>query len=552
MPETDKITSNQKTISLIERAKLIHKDKYDYSQAEVITMTTPIEIYCNVHKKIFLQSPKVHLRGSGCPDCGKITRGKNRRMNTEQFIEKAREIHGDLYDYSDTIYVLSCSQVTIICRKHGPFSQKPNGHLNNKSGCRKCANEYNSINQRSNTESFIKKATIIWGERWDYSLVEYIDVATPVNILCKVQGHGVFQQTPNGHLTHRNGCMKCLDWVTNTEDFIQKAISIHGNTYNYENTVWINAVSKVKIGCNIHGEFEQSPNNHLSGQGCNKCARRMWIFSTEEFIAESRKVHGDEYNYSLSVYTKMLEPLIIICKIHGNFTQSASNHITHSQGCYECGRNKAIISRRKTLDEFIDESKKRHSLLFDYSRITSETYVNRSTPVEIGCLQCNEYFHQQPCDHLSGSGCPFCRNKTELILYKFLTEVNGFMVSIQKSFDDCRNFKPLPFDMFLYEYNILFESDGDQHLKHVPRYHKKVDLKERQETDFKKMNYALKNGFTVIRIYQMDVYGNSYDWKTDLLNHIRHYDTPQIIYLSKNNKYNEYHQKYIEYNKNNI
>ena len=79
-----------------------------------------------------------------------------------------------------------------------------------------------------------------------------------------------------------------------------------------------------------------------------------------------------------------------------------------------------------------------------------------------------------------------------------------------------------------------------------------MSLKERQETDFKKMNYALKKGLTVIRIYQMDVYNNSYDWKTDLLNHIKHYDTPQIIYLSKNNKYNEYHEKYIEYNNQSI
>jgi very-short-patch-repair endonuclease len=551
MTDIDELMPNPKKESFIERAKVFHGDKYDYSRSIIVTMTTLTEIYCNIHKTYFSQLPKVHLRGCGCPHCGKITRGKNRRMNTEQFIEKAREIHRDRYDYSDTKYILSRSNVTIICRKHGPFSQKPNDHLGKKAGCRKCADEYNSNNQRSNTEDFIKKAKIIWGERWDYTLVEYIDVVTPVNILCKVQGHGVFQQTPNGHLSHRNGCIKCLDWVTNTEDFITKAISIHGNLYNYENTVWINAVSKVKIGCNIHGEFEQSPNNHLQRQGCEKCARRMWIFSTEDFIRESKKVHGDEYDYSLSVYTKMLEPLTITCKIHGNFSQSPSNHITHCQGCYECGRNRAINSRRKTLDEFIEESKQSHALPYDYSRITPETYVNRSTPVEIGCLTCNEYFLQRPYDHLSGSGCIFCRNKTELIIHNFLIEHN-VKVCRGKSFDDCRNIKPLPFDFFLEEYNILLESDGDQHLKYVPRYHKKVSLNERQETDFKKMNYAFKKGLTVIRIYQMDVYNNSYDWKTDLLNHIKHYDTPQIIYLSKNNKYNEYHEKYIEYNNQSI
>lgn len=550
MPEINHIS--EKTLSFIRRAKVIHGDKYNYSRSIVNIMTLPIEIYCNIHKKLFLQSPKVHLRGCGCPDCGRMKTIISRSLTTEEFIEKAKQIHSDLYDYSSVLYISSHTKVIIICRKHGQFQQTPNGHLGKKAGCRKCSNEKCSNRQRSNTDDFIKKSIIIWGERWDYSLVEYTDASTHVDILCKVDGHGVFKQTPNGHLSHRNGCMKCLDWVTNTEDFITKSRTIHRDLYDYQHTQYINGVLKVKIGCSIHGIFEQRPNNHLSGEGCDKCARRMWIFSTEDFIRESKKVHGDDYEYTESIFTKMSEPLIITCKIHGNFLQSPSNHITHSQGCNECGKIKRMISRRKSLDEFIEEAKIRHSIIsFDYSRITQETYVDRNTPVEIGCLRCNEYFKQKPYDHLSGSGCLVCINKTEHIIYIFLSG-HGFAVTNQKSFDDCRNVRPLPFDKFLEEYNILLEIDGDQHFSIVPRWHKKISLLERQETDFKKMNYALKNGFTIIRIYQTDVINNSYDWKTDLLIHIKHYDIPQIIYLSKNDKYHEYNENYIEYNHRNI
>lgn len=536
------IAEDEKTTSFIKRSNEIHGDKYLYSSTKVSTMNSKVEIFCKKHNKIFLQSPKVHLRGCGCPECGKIVSSTQRKMTTEEFIKKAKEIHGDIYDYSVSIYISSQTLINIKCKKHGIFQQKPNGHLSKRAGCNKCAIERNSDKQRSTTEEFNVKARELWGDRFDYSNVEYINASTHITILCK-EHCLIFGQTPNGHLSGNNGCTKCLGWCKNTEEFIKKAREIHGDNYDYKESCWVKCDIKVKIGCKIHGEFEQTPNGHLCGHGCEKCARGMNIFSTEEFIEKAKEVHGDIYDYSLSNYTKMSDLLKIICKEHGEFLQSPSNHITHSEGCFECGKLKRKLSRRKSIEEFVIEAKIRHTIDFDYSRITPDTYIDRSSPIEIGCLRCKEYFIQVPRDHLTGAGCRFCRNKTEHIVYKFLRN-NEISLIVEKSFDDCRNEKPLPFDMFLKEYNILLEIDGDQHFVHIPRFHKKTSLEIRQKTDFKKMNYALKNGFTVIRIYQVDIHGKTYDWQNDLLNHIKIYDTPQIVYLSKDDRYNEYKQKY--------
>lgn len=535
------IMEDTKTKSFIEKSIEKHGNRYEYLTTKVSNMNSKVEIYCKKHNKFFLQSPKVHLRGCGCPECGKIVSSTQRKMTTEEFIKKAKEIHGDIYDYSVSIYVTSQTLINIKCKKHGTFQQKPNGHLSKRAGCNLCAIERNSNKQRSTTEEFTGKARELWGDRFDYSKVEYINASTHINILCKEHGL-MFRQTPNGHLSGNNGCTKCLGWCKNTEDFIEKSREIHGDAYIYDETNWIRCDIKVKICCKDHGIFEQTPNNHLFGNGCEKCARRMYIFSTEEFIEKAREVHGNIYDYSLSSYTKMTDILRIGCKEHGEFSQSPSNHITHSQGCPECGNIKKMISRRKSLEEFIERVKEFHGDKYDYSRITKDTYVDTSTAIEIGCSRCNTFFWQKPKDHYR-SGCSNCRNKTEFIVYNFLIE-KGICVIREKSFTDCRNIKPLPFDMFLEKHKILLEIDGNHHFFYVKRYHKKHSLEERQETDFKKMDYALDNGYTVIRICQEDVYENKYDWQKDLIDHIKIYDIPEVIYLSKNDKYDDYKQKY--------
>lgn len=124
-------------------------------------------------------------------------------------------------------------------------------------------------------EHFIKRAKEIHGNKYDYSKFNYIDYKTPSIIICKK--HGEFKQSPNKHLSKRRGCHACsieenaLKRLKTTEKFISDAILIHGDKYDYSKTQYKSAHDKVTIICKKHGEFEQTANDHLSGHGCSKC-----------------------------------------------------------------------------------------------------------------------------------------------------------------------------------------------------------------------------------------------------------------------------------------
>jgi hypothetical protein len=193
---------------------------------------------------------------------------------TKKFIEDSVEVYGNKYDYSESEYTGVMKPIKIICAIHGVFNQSPNAHLNGH-GCKSCGVEKRVAESRSNTSTFILKAVEIHGDLFDYSLVEYKNNSTKVKIICKE--HGVFEQTPAGHLAGR-GCSRChFDNVgkskrSNKEDFASNSQIPHGNFYDYSEVVYLNNSTKVKIICPNHGAFWQQPNNHLQGKGCPQCA----------------------------------------------------------------------------------------------------------------------------------------------------------------------------------------------------------------------------------------------------------------------------------------
>lgn len=138
---------------------------------------------------------------------------------------------------------------------------------------------------RLTTEQFIYKSIKIHGNKYDYSLVNYVNAHTKVDIICKI--HGVFSQTPNDNLSNK-GCFLCRgDRISKSKrdtksEFIKKAILVHGSRYDYSLVDYINQESKVKIKCDIHGVFEQSPNGHLAKKGCCKCGRDSTEKSAKE------------------------------------------------------------------------------------------------------------------------------------------------------------------------------------------------------------------------------------------------------------------------------
>lgn len=190
------MTKKFTTEIFISRARLIHGDTFLYDRSEYTTSRNKVTITCRVHGD-FEQNAMNHLRGDGCRKCSR----EDRRLNTELFIMRSREIHGDKFDYERTRFITSRDNVIITCRKHGDFEQKANNHLNGN-GCMECANDA----RRMTTEDFISAAKDIHGDTYLYDKTEYVSSHEKVTITCRT--HGDFDQTAYHHLLGVR-CAKC-------------------------------------------------------------------------------------------------------------------------------------------------------------------------------------------------------------------------------------------------------------------------------------------------------------------------------------------------------
>lgn len=331
-----------------------------------------------------------------------------------------------------------------------------------------------------------------------------------------------------------------------TEEFISKAIAIHGDKYDYGDVVYINCRTNIKIYCNkCKRYFEQTPNNHLHGQGCYYCNNNRYkYFDQEVFINRCKKVHGDRYDYDKTLYKGMREKIEIYCKMCKKyFWQRAGIHVRGGK----CLHGKNPI--KWTQKSFIEEAIRIHKDKYDYTKVK---YKDMDTPVKIFCNKCKKYFKQIPCNHLKGSdckcylkeklhnrqawssvkfienakkihkdrydyslveyyncktpvkikccdcntvflqspdshllgkGCPkCCASRGENMIEDWLV-AHAIQYSKQYRYKDCKDKRPLPFDFYLPDYNACIEFQGEQHYKKGIKFFtsRNKDLKKAEE-----------------------------------------------------------------------
>ena len=200
----------------------------------------------------------------------------SKKLTTEEFIERAKAIHGDKYDYSLVEYKTDKNKVKIICKHcRRIFEQKPSNHLQGK-GCLNCGQLKSHQKRLKTTKEFIKEAKKIYGNKYDYSEFEYKGAKVKGKIWCNTCRE-FFYTTPSNFLRGRK-CPKCAfkqrvdKRSSTTEEFIKNAKKIHDDKYNYSKVNYINSYTKVSIECNCcHKVFKQQPHKHLIGQGCPFC-----------------------------------------------------------------------------------------------------------------------------------------------------------------------------------------------------------------------------------------------------------------------------------------
>lgn len=277
----------------IEKCRAIHGDTYDYSQTAYTLSTAKLTIICRTHGP-FEQVANCHTSGKqGCPKCGVMKPIDKSRSDTDTFVSKAQAIHGDRLDFSKTIYGANNKEkVTVTCPIHGDFLAKPNSILNGQ-GCAICGKQRGGAVQRKSKEKFLADAADVHGDRYDYSLVEYVNSVTPVKIICKT--HGEFEQKPTYHTSNAAGCPLCgiaraskFKLVT-FDDFVRQARAVHGDKYEYPEQVLTGTKDDVRIICKEHGEFTQRPNNHTNGAGCQKCwsGTSKWEIELQQYLEEA-------------------------------------------------------------------------------------------------------------------------------------------------------------------------------------------------------------------------------------------------------------------------
>lgn len=345
--------------------------------------------------------------------------------------------------------------------------------------------------RRLTLEEVLRRFKKVHGDKYDYSLIkEYKTVDEHLPIICPI--HGVFYQSADKHASGQ-GCPKCAkNYKMNTEVFKERAHEVHGDKYDYSESIYEGTEVKLKIKCNRCGEwFWQSPHMHLGGQGCPNCYGNP-LKTTEDYIKECKAIHGDKYDYSKTVYNGAYSKVTITCPIHGDFIQRARTHL-YNHGCPKCSGK-----YKYEKEYFIERARKVHGDKYDYSMI--DEIKNNQTKVPIICKK-HGVFYQTPDNHINQEqGCPYClRSKLEECVAGILND-NGF------KFEEKKHFKWLGtqhLDFYLPEYNVAIECQGEQHLFPLGTFGSKKITKEELyekvcELDNKKNVLCKENSIEII------------------------------------------------------
>lgn len=200
-------------------------------------------------------------------------------------------MHGHKFSYPKVVYVTGQHKVIITCKKHGDFSQAPAIHIYGV-GCPKCGHEYLGNLSRLTQKEFIRRAKNAYGNKFLYNRTICRGAGKKLIITCRK--HGDFKITAQGHLRDGGlgGCPECKKELVGNrfritrDEFIRNSRAVHGDKYSYDKVIYIGNKLNVVIVCPKHGDFEQIPNNHIRGFGCSSCSESKGEKRVYEYLKE--------------------------------------------------------------------------------------------------------------------------------------------------------------------------------------------------------------------------------------------------------------------------
>jgi formylmethanofuran dehydrogenase subunit E len=274
---------------ILIKCKEVHGEKYLYNDLNYVNAKTKCKIYCTVCHEYFFQTMDAHLNSkNGCKNCAVIKASNNLRYSLQEFITKAKHIHGEKYEYSSFKYINYNTTGNIYCKTCKKyFKQSPSKHLAGQN-CPTCAMKEAGINKKYSQEEIISIFNTVHSS-YSYEMFEYLGYNIKGKIKC-LKCENYFFQTPANHI-NGEGCPICslqkrgLSKRLTKQQFVDMANSIHLERYDYSDFVYIKSNIKGKIYCNYCKEyFWQTPNHHLTGNGCPHCKRSKGEYKVKELL----------------------------------------------------------------------------------------------------------------------------------------------------------------------------------------------------------------------------------------------------------------------------
>lgn len=460
---------------LIQRNKEIHGDKFDISKTDPskISSDGKVTVICNSCGYKWEPSYEHFMRKKrDCPKCS-----GNLPWCLESFLQRATEIHGDKFDYSEVLTecVNGCSShVPLVCNTCGHrWITSVSSHIYSKSGCPNCSRKV-----QWTRETFVKRGRELHGEKFDYSRLtdeHFVNGGGYIPLRCNDCGYE-YDCVKNAHTgKDAHGCPSCSGRVRWTKmRLIEESKEIHGDTVNYSlvEDGKLSSSTNIDLICN-RCQYKWSPTvgNHIYGKtGCPMCrGTAPWTY--DRFMKSAKEIHGDMYDYSLILPEDITggESEIKI-KCYGCdkvWITKVTIHAKAGCGCPIC------MKLQWTLSRFLERAKQKYGDSYDYSLIKDEDIKNIESEIKVICKTCQNIRITTLSTHIkSRTRCHVCNGTSlEKSVNDIISSIEGAVMSYQYSFKDSSRRYDFCIRMNMIDRPIIIESDGGQHFRFSDFFH---------------------------------------------------------------------------------
>lgn len=443
---------------------------------------TKIRHKCKIDGYIWFAKPNNILSGTGCPECS-----GNAKKTHEEYIKELLLINPNITVIGQ--YVSANTPILHKCLIDGyEWYSQPNNILNGK-GCPNCAGVLKKTHEEYVKELSLVNPNIVVIE-------DYINAKTPILHKCKI--HNIEWKVSPSNILQGKGCPQCGNekirekLIKKHKEFICELKQINSDIIVLD--TYIDAKTPITFKCLKDGhEWKATPSNILNGTSCPKCANNIKK-THEEYVYEVLSINSNIE--VLGQYINSNTPILHRCKKHNIEWTITPYDVLHGKGCQQCGNEKIGEKFRKSHEQYIEEIK-----IINPDICVIGTYVNTQTPILHKCLKDGYIWETTPSNILyGGCGCPQCNESSGERQIRQWLERHNIIYDFQKTFDNCRDIKLLPFDFYLPNFNVIIEYDHKQHFEPIKYFGGQKTFEYTQKHDKIKDEYCKNNGISLLRI----------------------------------------------------